>query len=175
MCAHARELRSFNNSTWSNYSSMLSVGGLVEVGSLSFFVFWRSCHKDWARAGFKSVLGLYKRVPYFLVLQQYSIWCCKLAVKLLSMYADVTSLEITISSFRWYSNSVAKEQNKSWTLESRSTFPLRNFLPTVTTTLFVAASINSSTDFTLVGVCWAIEEIFALDHYPFECLIVWGF
>ena len=37
--------------------------------------------------------------------------------------------------------------------------PIEKLSTNVTTTLFVAASINSSTDFTLVGVCWAIVEI----------------
>ena len=82
---------------------------------------------------------------------------------------DVSSLEITISSFRWYSSSAAKEQNKSWTSESRITFPLRSFLPTVLSTNCDYHSVCRSFN-QLIHFCIPAHLIFFLQACNFNHL-----
>ena len=159
MCEHARVFKSSSTFKYCCGSSEFEVSVSL-LHSLVMFLL-RNLHNAWARAGLRSALGLYMRVPCFLVLQQYAMWCCKLALRLLKMFADVTSFDVSISSRRWCDSSLAYKLNKSWTSGSNITFPLRRSLPTATTTLVIAALINSSVDLMLVGIC--------LDNVAISC------
>ena len=75
-----------------------------------------SFHKASLRRGTRSMLGLCTSVPYFRTLQLYVMWCCRLAVRLLSIYRELTSF----MSFRLIS---ATPDGSSIAWFSRRIFP----------------------------------------------------
>lgn len=92
--------------------------------------------------------------PELISRQLYVTCCCKLAVKELKMYADLTSFATLMSSCRyWDAKSRAWQLKLSCTSGSNTTFVSMSPLPTSTTTLVIATSMTSLVDVSQGGTC----------------------